>query len=283
MIATILAAAALAVAPTVKFTSDSVYTSEKAISCSVVENDDGTKTLQLQEGNMLGYCIYDDSGTDYIDGVKVDDVWLSKDWCVPNYDDSVAHVITVKTVYTDDVAGMLASAKAGDFSRMLSNPLMLIQLGYYILAAVSLIVGGFGMLKSKAKKIKTMDDVVETVNKASGGALNEAYSKMLATVEETLEPIMNQVLARVETLEQAVLLARTGDTESTLALLELFKKNADADMSATIEKIKANIVAAQKASDEKKAEAVSALKEIASEPKSETEGNPVEDYDGTTM
>lgn len=94
---------------------------------------------------------------------------------------------------------------------------------------------------------------------------------------------MNQVLARVETLEQAVLLARTGDTESTLALLELFKKNADADMSATIEKIKANIVAAQKASEEKKAEAVSALKEIASESKSEAEGDPVEDYDGTTM
>lgn len=282
MITTILAAAALAVTPTIKFTSDSVYTSEKAISYSVVENEDGTKALQLQEGNMLGYCIYDESGTDYIDGVKVDDVWLSKDWCIPNYDDTVAHVITVKTVYTDDVAGMLASAKAGDFSRLMSNPLMLIQLGYYILAAISLIVGGFGMLKSKAKKIKTMDDVIATVDKASGGALNEAYSKMLATVEGTLEPIMGQVLARLETLEQAMLLARAGDAESTLALLELFKKTANADMAAALDKIKADIVAAQKASDAKKAEAVSALKEIASESKP-AESPSAEEYDGTAI
>ena len=116
---------------TVNFTSDSVYTHESIITQKdVIKQDNDLYTIVLEQDHLLGYCIYDNQDTPYIDGLKFDDEFVTN-YIIENVDLSVEHTILIKTVYTDDVAGMLVAAKDGDWSRILSNPLI-INLSSYL-------------------------------------------------------------------------------------------------------------------------------------------------------
>ena len=174
-----LASTTVSSGPKIQFTNDSVYSSENIISCEVVENKESiqvpvehvdevtgevteeleeqeiiSKSLLLKENHLLGCMIYDNPDTEYVDGLKIDDQWVT-DWMVENYDDSIEHVLKIKTVYTEDVSGMLLAAKDGDWSKILSNPLILLQIFYYLLAALSIIGGAIGLVKVKGKKVKS--------------------------------------------------------------------------------------------------------------------------------
>lgn len=250
--------------PTITFTSDSVYKNENVLIIELQEDkqfnyDEETQTyytdlhqnLHLKQKEMLGYEIYDNPDTNYIDGLKFDGEFVT-DWIIKDYDASVQHSFIIKTVYTDDVAGMFAAAKDGNWSIALSNPLILIQLFYYVLAAFSLILGGFGLFKSKGKKVKTANEIADTTSKV-----------VKDKVIEILDPIVNTIKSQNQHIIEAFILSQSGGKDSRLALIDLLKTTATEDVALISDAAIKSVNEASELKEKAKAEADEAVRKIA--------------------
>ena len=269
LLATLMATTPIAPAPiSVNFTKDSVYKYESIITpTDVQEQEDGLYTIILEEDKLLGYKIYDNQETPYIDGLKFDDNFVTN-YIVTDVDLNVEHTILVKTVYTEDVAGMLAAAKDGDWSRALSNPLILFQLGYYLLAAISVIVGLIVGFKSKSKRVKTADEF----SGALSALFNDKVDSLSIGLEKTLTdwvtnltmPIYEKMQSQNKDLLSALILSQSGDEKSKLALIDLLKASARDDTDLISEQIKKAIKDANLAKNLIKTNAENTIKEIAS-------------------
>lgn len=279
-----LASATITNGPTIQFTNDSVYAKNNIITCEVLEitnqkvipsEEEGvedtiieevSKTLSLKENHLLGYTIYDNPETSYIDGLKFDDNWVT-DWVIENYDDSVEHVLKIKTVYTDDVSGMLMAAKNGDWSRVLSNPLILFQLFYYILAAVSIILGLFGVTKSKSKRIKTVDEYATALDLKCGELFNNftinTENAVENYVDKLISPVYEKMQAQQKDLISALILSQSGDKDSKLALINLLQTSAKEDVALMANQMKKSIQDAHEVKQALKTNAETVIKEIA--------------------
>lgn len=259
MIPNLLALATLTFTPVIQFTSDSVYTKDSILGVSILENYDEKGTtlvstdLVLSEKHLLGYTIYDNKDTDYIDGLKVDGEFVTG-WTVENFDTSVTHYIQIKTVYTDDAAGMLMAAKDGDWTKLLSNPLIILQLGYYLLAAISIVVGGFGLVKSKKKKIKDHNQIAALVSEQAISAKED----LVATTVALITPLFEKLGTQNSSIIKALIMSKSKDDSDTLALLDLLKDaQSGEDLSALIERIKTEATEAfnKKLTEQKEAKA----------------------------
>lgn len=135
------------------FTSDSVYKKDNIVTIELQKEADNSVTLYLKQNYVLGYEIYDNPETPYIDGLKVDDNFVT-DWKIENFTYNLDHTITIKTVYSSGVDGMLTAARDGDLSKVFSNPLVLILIGCSLMVSGSIIVGSLILSKSKKTKIK---------------------------------------------------------------------------------------------------------------------------------
>lgn len=248
--------------PTVSYTEDSVYKKD-CVSMSVVLEEDGSKTLLIEEKNLLGYCIYDDLDTPYIDGLRFNEEYVYN-WQVANYDENVEHTLYIRTVYTDDIAGMLAAAKDGDYLKVLANPLMIIQLGYYALAALSIILGGFGLLKAKKSKIKDHNQIANAVNTAAKNTMDNIEKLAGALIENIFIPVLTQVQEQNNGMLEALILSRNDDAESKIAMIDMIKKSAKGfDPTKLAEETKARVIKAMEEARKIKDDALVDVKKIA--------------------
>ena len=266
----VLLLATLAVAPTtaiapidVKFTSDSVYKYESIIIPKeiIAEETEGLYTLVLEEDKLLGYAIYDNAETEYIDGLKFDDSFVTN-WTVEHVDFSKEHTILVKTVYTEDIAGMLAAAKDGDWSKALSNPLILFQLFYYILAAISLIVGGVGLLKSRKRKVKTSEEIAAAVDKHSAASTEELKSVAESIIKSIVMTAIGNVTNQNQKLTEALILSQSKDSDSKLALIKLLKESSNVNLDDISKQITKSIEEEMSKKEQAKKEAISVLNNL---------------------
>lgn len=301
MITTTLAVLALAVMPKLVFTSDSTYKQDKILDLSVSElsvldRDDDTGdvvsdtkyyTLNVKENYVMGHDVFDDPNTEYVDGIKIDGKYLSSDWKVEDFNMDAEHVITVKTVYSNDVAGWFAMAKNGDFSAIMSNPITVLQLGYYVLAGASVVLGGFGLLKSKKRKVKTADEIAGAVaSKASvledqfANVTHEMEAQALSLVTDIVTPLVETLHKQNDTLIKATVLARNGDEVSTIALLDLLKETGAEGVADISEAVKKRIQESKAAAEQAKRDAIKAMKEAVAEIPAPTK---VDGYDGTSI
>lgn len=285
-----VSAAAVPVAPiSVQFTSDSVYTKESIIKPKEVieEEDTGLYTIVLEEDKLLGYAIYDINETEYIDGLKFDDSFV-KDWIVEHVDLSVAHTISVKTVYTDDTAGMLVAAKDGDWSKILSNPLIIFQLVYYSLAAVSIIAGGIGLFKAKAKKLKDHNQIAKTVSDKAAEAAESLKNEAVKVVDEIVTPALNTFKTTQDAIIKAFILSQSGDKNAALSLVDLLKESATTDFTTVADDIKKAVTSKFEIKEKVKEEAAKAVKQISEgifkeEPKKEEKSSKGTDVGGISI
>ena len=71
------------VEPSTTFTSDSVYKCDDIIDVEPIKHEDFDETflvdIKFSQAKLLGYKIYDNPETPYIDGIKWDDEWLGAD------------------------------------------------------------------------------------------------------------------------------------------------------------------------------------------------------------
>ena len=264
----ILALATLAsttLAPiTVNFTTDSVYINESIISQKdLIEQDNGLYTINFEEDKLLGYCIYDIKETEYIDGFKFDNTFVTN-YTVKDIDLSVEHSILIKTTYTDDVAGILASAKDGDWSRLLSNPLVIFQLGYYLLAAISLVVSGIGVFEARLKKVKDHAQIASSVDKHANDAAEALKTEAITLVTGIVNPVFDKLRTQNQAIIEALVLAQSGDKDSKLALINLLKNTATEDITLVTDSITKAIETSATLKEKAKQEADKVVKEIAS-------------------
>lgn len=301
MIMTTLATVAMAIAPTVEFTSDSTYRKENILDFSVSEKtvhdlDDDTGeqiseerfyTLNVNCNYVLGYDVYDNPDTPYIDGIKIDGAFLQNTWKVDDFDPDAKHSVLVRTVYSDDISGWLAQAKDGDFSALMANPVTLLQFGYYIIAGVSLVLGGFGLLKSKKRKIKTADDIAGAVSSKADDFLelatnqsNDMETKALSLVTDIVTPLVNTLSKQNDILIKATVLARNGDEASTIALLDLLKNTGAEGVADISDAVKKRIQESKAAAEKAKQDAIKDMKEAVAELPAP---NRSEGYDGTSI
>ena len=254
----------------VNFTTDSVYTYESIINPKeVIEQENGLYTIVLAQDSLLGYCIYDNTNTEYLDGLKFDNNYVTN-YTITDVDLSVEHYILIKTVYTDDVAGMLAAAKDGDWSVMLSNPMVLFQIFYYVLAAISIVLGGFGCFKSKNKKIKSADEIAAAVANKATEAGDLLQNESLNIITNLVTPVFNKLQDQNQAIIEALILAQSGDKDSKLALINLLKKTASEDVTLVTDSITKAIQDTSALKEKAKQEAAKVVDEIAT-------GNFVED------
>lgn len=237
----VLATSTVPTTPAISFTSDSVYTNNTFVTTTVTQEEDSSYTLHIEKEPTLGYCIFDNADTPYIEGVKLDDEFIT-DWVIPNYDPNVAHTLLVKTVYTDDIAGMLAAASKGDFTKMLSNPVMLFQLVYYVLAVCSIIFGSVGIFKSRKLKAKSSAQIAEEVSNTA----NLSFTKMENVVSDiftsSIIPVIQQVQKQNNNILEALIISKGTDADSHLALIDLLKNtSSNTDLEKLADKIKTQI------------------------------------------
>ena len=258
--------ATLFITPTITFTSDSVYTDENVLTLeieNVYEEDEiVSQNLIMTPRTLLGYEIYDDKDTPYIDGILFDNATVY-DWTIENFDGTVEHIISVKTIYTNDVAGMLAAAKNGNWAVALSNPIILIQLFYYILAALSLILGGFGLAKAKKQKVKTAEDIATAVEEKATASMEVIENNVTEYVTATLAPVLVNVETRIHAIIEALILAQSNDPNSKLALVKLLKNVSVESLEEISDTITKAIKEAKKVKDSAKKEATKLVTEIA--------------------
>lgn len=263
-----------------KFTSDSVYKKDNILTVEVQKESDGDETLIFKQNYVLGYEIYDNPETPYIDGLKVDDNFVT-DWKIEHFTVNIDHTITIKTVYSSGVDGMITAARDGDISKILANPLVLLQLGYYSLAAVSLIIGGFGLFKSRKLKLKSSEEIANAVTKQAELSKQKITDATIGILNNLVTPVFEKLKAQNQSIIEALVLAKSGKSEDIIAMIDLLKKSASEDISVITEQIKKSIEEANNLADKTKQEAIKVIKEISTE-NVKTEPTTVPD-DGTSI
>lgn len=272
--------ATLTFTPSIEFTADSKYVNENIISYEVVVEDDESKTLLLKQNMLLGYCIYDNPDTDKIEGLKVDDTWVDSSWRITNFDDTVEHSIKIKTVYTDDYAGMAMAAKNGDWGKVLENPLALIQLFYYVIAAVSIVIGGCGAARSKKHKVKSANEIAALVNENSQKAYAALEQKVELTIDSIIKPIYAAIQKGNQNTVSALILNKQNSADASVALIDMLKQVSAEDIVAKADEIKKAIIDNKKASTEVLENAKETVNNIA---KGVFEEPASDKYDGTSI
>lgn len=235
------------VEPTFEFTSDSVYKCDDILEVEFEKTEDFENTylvnLEFKEVNRMGYKIYDNPETSYIDGLQWDHNWI-ENWRIENVDFSVAHTLTIKTVYTDDYAGMIMSAKDGDWTLLLQNPETILKLGYYALATLSIIISIFALLFDKNKKVKSADEISNKVELAAANFTLKANEMIDIAIINHIKPLLANTQEQYTDIIKGLMLSKSGKAEDTLALLELMKKaSSKEEMTAIAHKVEENVKA----------------------------------------
>lgn len=260
----LLSVAALSTQVGVQFTANSPYTDVTILNVDAVKQDDGKYTLLISQNNRLGYQIYDDQTTFTVEGLLCNSKPVES-WKVPDVvdDPGALYVLTVRTIYTNDVAGMFAAAKDGDWSKALSNPLILFQLIYYILAGLSVIVGGVGLARSKKSRVKTADDIAKAVDNRAEAAVTGIEKYALTTVDNLVSPVYAQLRSQQQDIIRCLILMQQGDSKATLELLDLLKNASSEDVAVLTESVKATIKQVSADAAKAKESAQTTISEIA--------------------
>ena len=223
--------------PTLQFTEDSVYTKDNILNVEYIEEYDGTITLKMTENSVIGYTIYDDAETPYVDGVMIDGVPIAE-WTIHQFDTSIEHTITVKTVYSTDIFGALVAAKDGDWSLLWQNPLTYIQLIYYAINTIATVVGGVALAKYKKLVTKLKAELTEIIDKKLTKGNAETAESVNVLVDGIVSTLYTKISAQYQDIIKALVLSHSNTNEDTIALMDILKKTSEEDITTFVDNIK---------------------------------------------
>ena len=249
---------------TVSYTSDSV--SYKGVSLEAY-----TDTLKFETGFVVrtnlqpGVEIYDDPTTDVIEGIRVNGNAITNLKIPVDLDNPQNYLVEVRLVYAEGLLGTVAKISNGDFTiqTIMEEPLLVLQLVYYIIAAISIVVGGLGACASKKKKVKTAEDIASIVDirvKEGCEAFAVEYADLLQT---NLLPIFNNVVDTNKAIVKAVTISTSKTKEAPIALLDVLKEVSDVDIEKTIDEARQKVLKNIEDADTRRAAVRSVLERIA--------------------
>lgn len=222
---------------TVTYTSDSVCTEGVYVDLMYDELRNQIY-LQVHVDLPIGYTLYDEPDTEYTDGVKINADFITvngKYYKIYISDPTVDYTVIVKTTYAESMYGTIAKIQNGDASvlDLFENPVMLMQVVYYAIATVSLIVAAVLTSKSKKYKAKTSQeiaaDVAATMNTASNITEQKLVSAVMGILSERLLPAFTNCVNSNQSVVKAIALSNSKSKEAPVALLNLLKEVASND------------------------------------------------------
>lgn len=268
MIKLLLAAALFTVAtptePTITYTSDSVISEGVSLELLDTSTEDNV-IVKVVVDLPMGYTIYDDASTNYIDGIKVNDDYLGSDYLIQNYDANQNYTILVKTTYSRGIAGIVASIQDGtyDYGKIFSNPVMIFQIIYYVIAIIAVIISGILASKSKKwKSITTADwqTVAENKMKEMQARTTEQNMKYFS---ENLMPLIKTILSNEQNIVKSIAISMNKDKNAPIAVLDILQEvSSNVDTDKIINEAKESLEEANKAKEEAIAKANKELDEL---------------------
>lgn len=252
---------------TFRFTSDSTYAAGMSYETysDAILDESGFKIIHTLP---VGHVIYDNPETAYIDGIRINDA-TTNSFKVPVVDDSVStFVVDVRTVYADGILGDIARISDGtyDWTKLLENPIMVLQFAYWALAIITVIVGIFASLFGRKTKVKTADDISSSVTSAAEAALVKIENRVTETVIEEFTPVFKTILADFENVVKAVTLFTSNSKEAPIALLDVLKDASSSnDVTSLIDSIRQVALDKLKQDEDEHTSRVALLQAIAAE------------------
>lgn len=227
-----------------KYTSDSTYHggfTYETYSDNIL-NETGFKIIC---DLPIGHEIYDNPDTPHIDGIRINGNTVEslkfaiKDTCVD------AYTVDVRLVYSEGVLGDIAKMSDGtyDWTQLLANPVMLLQLGYWALAIITVIIGLITSLFGKKAKVKTADEIATSVKDAAEVSLEKIKNSVTETVIAEFTPVFQTLLKDIENVVKAVTLSTSKSKDAPLALLDVLQDTISSnDVNSLIENVRQAIL-----------------------------------------
>lgn len=252
------------------YSNSIVYTSD-SVKTQGITLEPYTDTVKFETGFTiktdldLGIEIYDDPTTDVIEGVRVNGQEITSYTIPIDLNSPQNYIVDVRLVYSDGLAGTIAKISEGNFDweTVMQEPLLAMQILYYAIAALSIIIGGMGALSSKKKKVKTADEIaakVDTRVKEGCETFAVAYS---AVLKENLLPIFHTMVDTNKAVVKAITLSTSKSKEAPVALLDLLKDVSDVDVEKAIDDAREEVLKNIANTDAKRAAVRNVLSHIA--------------------
>lgn len=221
----------------VQYTSDSVVTKGLTYQTYVdpISNQTG---VEIVPSFGIGYAIYDNPDTDIIDGIRINGQEVTS-LRIPMSSEQYAskYVIAVRTVYLDSASGTLAQILDGtyDYTLLLTNPVILFQLAYWIFMASAGFIGLIYAIRSKGKKIKTSDEIAAKVTENSDEFRDRIVNVVTEVIKAEIVPLAQASVQSGKDAVKAILISNSKSKEAPSALLDVFKDAEDIDIAHTVE------------------------------------------------
>lgn len=235
---------------------------ENVLTLSTRTNEDETVDLLLEFNFPFGYTIYDDADTAYIDGLLVNGNYLS-DYTIPNYVAETDYTITVKTAYMNDITGSLAKLQDGNWSLIFKNPLTTIQITYYVLATLTVVITFIITKKDTKKRLKNADDVIGTVGGITEKGKDELVNSSIELLSKTIQPLLQRLELSNNTIIKALALMSSNSKDAPLQILNLLESYVQgSDISQLVDTIKEELLSKLAVERELKQKTLKALETI---------------------
>lgn len=224
------------------YSIDVSYTAD-SVSADGVSLEPYTDTLKFETGFTIKYdlptgiVVYDDASTPIIEGIRVNGAEISELKIPVDLDNPCNYLVEIRLVYADGLAGTVAKISAGDFDwkTVMEEPLLAMQILYYAIAALSIIIGGLGLASSKKKKVKTANDIATIVDervREGCEAFSIQYTELL---KDNLLPVFHTMVDTNKAVVKAITVSTSKSKEAPVALLDLLKEVSDVDVEHVID------------------------------------------------
>ena len=248
-----------------KYTSDSVVT--EGLTYQVYNDPISNQAgIELIPNFGIGYTIYDNPETEIIDGIRINGVEVTTLRIPITSETSVRHYeIAVKTVYIDGASGDLAQILDGtfDYSRLLTNPIIIFQIAYWVFMALSGFIGLVTISRNKGKKVKTADEIANKVTENMAQFEDRVVDLVTRVVTKEILPLAQASVKSGKEAVKAILLSTSKSKEAPSALLDVFKESSDIDISNIVEEVREELSKLIEDSSNHHADNVAALHQIA--------------------
>lgn len=253
------------------FDVNCTYTSDSVHSYGIML-EPYTDSIKLEAGFVIrtsdlgiGILIYDDPATPIIEGVRVNGKEITS-YVVPiDLDNPQNYNVEIKLAYAEGLLGTIAKISDGkfDWETILQEPLIYTQAIYYIIAALSLIIGGLGAASAKKKKVKTADEIASAVDTRVREGCETFAVAYSAVLKENLLPVFQTTVETNKAVVKALTLSTSKSKEAPVALLDLLKEVSDVDVGRIIDDAREQVVKNIEHTDAKRAAVREALSHIA--------------------
>lgn len=248
-----------------EYTSDSVVTEGFTYRTysDPISNQSG---IELVPEFGIGYIVYDNPETNIIDGIRINGTETTS-LRIPITADTVAseYVVAVKTVYAEGASGDLARILDGtfDYTVLLTNPVIIFQLLYWIFMALAGFIGLVTISKNKSKKVKTADEIAAAVTVKAEELEAKMVGIVTRVVKQEILPLAQASVKSGKEAVKAILLSTSKSKDAPSALLDVFKESSDIDISSIVDEVREEIAKYIKADSERHASNAATLHNIA--------------------